>query len=71
MGGGGGGKQILSLVAMIGLAVFAPQLTATMIGARMKPDINKKAEKIRLIGLHFDLSLAPVRYWEGVQILIF
>lgn len=32
MGGGGGGKQILSLVAMIGLAVFAPQLTATMIG---------------------------------------
>ena len=26
MGGGGGGKSILSLVAMIGLAVFAPQL---------------------------------------------
>ena len=32
MGGGGKGKSIISLVAMIGLAVFAPELTATMIG---------------------------------------
>ena len=32
-GGGGGGKQILSLVAMIGLAVVAPYATASLIGA--------------------------------------
>lgn len=32
MGGGGGGKSIISLVAMIGLAVVAPYATASLIG---------------------------------------
>lgn len=31
-GGKGGGKSVISLVAMIGLAVFAPQLAANFIG---------------------------------------
>ena len=30
-GGGGGGKSIISLVAMIGLAVVAPQVTACIV----------------------------------------
>lgn len=32
MGGGGGGKSIISLVAIIGLAVVAPYATASLIG---------------------------------------